>query len=170
MKVMLEMDTNFWAERGFGKRKGDERLDTLSFLHARGRLDFPVWWTTYPVRSALLVGWRGGPGAFPLADMPRADIIARAVDSLATLLGMRRPALLEHVVSAHTHDWINDPFARGAYSFVGVGGTEASKALAKPVKGTLYFAGEHADREGRNGTMHGAIGSGRAAADAILRR
>jgi monoamine oxidase len=170
VKVMLEMDHDFWRARDFGKRRGDERLDTMSFLQARGQVPFPVWWTTYPVRSPLLVGWRGGPGAEAMAEMTRWEIVAGAIDSLATLLGMRTARLADHVVSAHTHDWNNDPFARGAYSYVAVGGIHASRHLARPVQGTLYFAGEHADREGRNGTVHGAIASGRAAADAILGR
>src|ERR687891_47481 len=57
---------------------------------------------------------------------------------------------------------------RGAYSYTAVCGEKASARLARPVEGTLYLAGEHADREGRNGTVHGAIASGWTAADAIL--
>jgi hypothetical protein len=39
-------------------------------------------------------------------------------------------------------------FARGAYSYVIAGGTGARKALATPVKNTLFFAGEAADIQG----------------------
>jgi monoamine oxidase len=39
--------------------------------------------------------------------------------------------------------------------------------LAKPVQDTIWFAGEAADREGRTGTVHGAIASGWRAADEI---
>ena len=68
-----------------------------------------------------------------------------------------------------THDWNLDPFARGAYSYSMVGGKNAAAQLAKGVEGTLWFAGEAADAEGRNGTVNGAIGSGRAAAKAVKR-
>jgi len=50
-----------------------------------------------------------------------------------------------------------------------VGGTTAAKRLARPVERTLFFAGEAADSEGRSGTVHGAIGTGNRAADAVLR-
>jgi monoamine oxidase len=66
------------------------------------------------------------------------------------------------------HDWSRDVFARGAYSYVLAGGTDAASALARPVRGTLFFAGEATDVEGRTGTVHGAIATGyRAAALAV---
>lgn len=67
------------------------------------------------------------------------------------------------------HDWTHDPFARGAYSYQTVGGERAPASLARPLRGTLFFAGEAADAEGRTGTVHGAIGSGRRAADEVMR-
>jgi monoamine oxidase len=166
-RVVLQLDEPFWMEERFAKRVGDERLDTLAFLHAMDDVDFPVWWTTYPVRAPLLVGWRGGPHALALAALGRDEIIDRAIASLATVLGMTRRTIASHVVSGFTHDWSNDPFARGAYSYTRVGGTKASSRLAQGVEKTILFAGEHADTEGRNGTVHGAIASGRAAADLI---
>jgi monoamine oxidase len=167
VRVTLQVDEPFWTEKRFAARVGDDRLDTLAFLQSRERVPFPVWWTQYPVRAPLLVGWRGGPGALELAGMTRDEIVSSAIGSLATLFGMSRSGVQRHVVAEYTHDWINDPFTRGAYSYVGVGGVNASAQLAKPVQGTLFFAGEHADHEGRNGTVHGAIASGWRAADKI---
>jgi uncharacterized protein with NAD-binding domain and iron-sulfur cluster len=40
--------------------------------------------------------------------------------------------------------------------------------LASPVANTLFFAGEAAEVEGHSGTVHGAIRSGRRAAECIL--
>jgi monoamine oxidase len=170
VRVSLQLDRPFWTEERFAKHAGDERLDTLSFLHSRADVEFPVWWTPYPIRAPLLVGWRGGPAAVDIARRTPNEIVSGAIDSLATLLGLSRRAVQRHVVASYTHDWINDPFSRGAYSYVGVGGMRASAQLSKPVEGTLFFAGEYADREGRNGTVHGAIGSGWRAADEILNR
>ena len=169
MKVVLEVDEPFWTTEQFAKRAGDERLDTLSFLHAADVRPFPVWWTSYPIRAPILVGWQGGPTAQAMQGLPRESIVAGAMDALATLLGMRLRDVVARVVGAYTHDWLSDPFSRGAYSYVGVGGGDAAAVIARPVQGTLYFAGEHADGEGRNGTVHGAIGSGRAAAKKALR-
>jgi monoamine oxidase len=88
--------------------------------------------------------------------------------SLAELLPVTVPRLRKQLVSSHRHDWIDDPFSRGAYSYSRVEGDDASKRLARPVEGTLYFAGEAADPEGRTGTVHGAIATGRRAAALIV--
>jgi monoamine oxidase len=68
-----------------------------------------------------------------------------------------------------THDWMNDPFARGVYSYQLVGGVDAPRDLARPIDGTLFFAGEATDTSGSTGTVHGAIASGTRAATQVLR-
>lgn len=166
-KVALQFDEPFWVDRAFARRVADERLDTWSFLHGPDDVPFPVWWTTYPVRAPLLIGWRGGPGSMPLAGLSRDDVVAAGVASLASLLGVSRRTIQRHLVAGFSHDWTTDPFARGAYSYVAVGGAGSAKRLAKPVANTLYFAGEHADAEERSGTVHGAIASGYSTAEAI---
>jgi monoamine oxidase len=168
-KVVLRFDEPFWTGKQFARHAGDERFDTLSFLHSRDRVAFPVWWTPYPIKAPVLVGWCGGTVARAMVGMPADAIVAGAVDALATTLGMRRARLQQRIVAAYTHDWSSDPFSRGAYSYVRVGGNEAGRRLARPVQNMLFFAGEHADREGRNGTVHGAIASGIAAATAVVR-
>ena len=50
-----------------------------------------------------------------------------------------------------------------------VGGGRARKALAAPLKDTLYFAGEAADFEGEAGTVAGALHSGTRAAREVLK-
>ena len=77
--------------------------------------------------------------------------------------------LQREVAQVWTHDWINDPFARGVYSYQMVGGDDASRDLARPIDGTLFFAGEAADIAGSTGTVHGAIASGSRAAAQVLR-
>jgi monoamine oxidase len=167
MKVCLHLDEPFWMGKRFAAHAGDERFDTLAFLHSADEIAFPVWWTQYPVRAPLLVGWRGGPIARDLRAS-ETEVVAGAIDSLATAVGMTRRAIERHVITAFFHDWTSDPFARGAYSYVAAGGDTASRRLARPVEDTVFFAGEHADRDGRNGTVHGAMASGIAAAEAIL--
>ena len=80
---------------------------------------------------------------------------------------MRRAGSL--VEGMWIHDWEHDPFARGAYSYVMVGGAGAARALARPVRGTLFFAGEAAAPDGNSGTVDAAIMSGREAAARVLR-
>ena len=64
------------------------------------------------------------------------------------------------------HDWQADPFSRGAYSYTGVGGQRAHAALATPVAGTLFFAGE-ATSSDETGTVSGAIVTGKRAAKEV---
>lgn len=144
-----------------------KKMARLAFLQARG-VPVPVWWTSYPVRSPATVGWAGGPAALALDSHPER-IHAAAVSSLAKAFAVDRRKVARHLVRIHTHDWSRDPFSRGAYSYPQVGGDDVGKRLSRPVKGTLFFAGEAADPDGRNGTVHGAIGSGKHAAKQAIR-
>lgn len=125
---------------------------------------FPTWWTTAPIDAPLITGWTAGPKADPLLHEPRHTVIARAIESLRSIAGGKLP----HIASAYFHDWRADAFFRGAYSYVPVGHMGARSALARPIAGTLYFAGEAANTSGYGATVHGAIESGRAAAKAVL--
>jgi len=69
----------------------------------------------------------------------------------------------------YCHDWQRDPYARGAYSYVLTGGTQARAALARPLHDTLFFAGEATDIKDESGTVAGALESGARAADEVLR-
>jgi len=129
-----------------------------------------VWWTSYPVLAPLLVGWVGGPTAHELSRLPIGEREARAISSLAAILHMSPAAIRARLIGVFHHDWVNDPFARGAYSYSRVGGHRSPQELARPVHDTLWFAGEAADRQATAGTVHGAMASGWRAADQILRR
>lgn len=143
------------------------QLTRVAFVHASGA-EVPVWWTSYPLRTGLLVGWAGGPAAIALGAAPR-QLKARALRSLADTFGVDRRTVKRHVVATFHHDWSRDPFSRGAYSYVLVGGTDAAETLSRPVRGTLFFAGEATDLEGRTGTVHGAIATGQRAAAQVAR-
>jgi monoamine oxidase len=170
VKLVLRFKRAFWRAEKLAARLGIPDLDTTSFLQARERLPFPVWWTSYPIGSAIMVAWVGGPPATELSRLPRKEIERRAVLSLATILSMRPAAIRRELVATFHHDWINDPFSRGVYSYSRVGGARACETLSRPVHDTIWFAGEAADRLGRTGTVHGAIDSGWRAATGILRR
>jgi monoamine oxidase len=96
-------------------------------------------------------------------------VTQRALRALGGALGMSPPRLRREVAQVWMHDWINDPFARGVYSYQGVGGTDAPRQLARPIDSTLFFAGEATDASGSTGTVHGAIASGARAATQVLR-
>ncbi|HEY6052056.1 MAG TPA: FAD-dependent oxidoreductase, partial [Thermoanaerobaculia bacterium] len=92
----------------------------------------------------------------------------RAVATIAGLLGESRRRVSGLLESWRMHDWQQDPFARGAYAYLAPGGVKARAAFARPVAGTLFFAGEATDAE-EPGTVAGAIASGRRAARELLR-
>lgn len=149
------------------EERRQQQLASLTFIQSHG-VQVPVWWTSFPLRTNLLVGWAGGPYAIAL-ERERANLEARALTSLATLLGVKRGRLSRHVIASFSHDWGRDPFARGAYSYPLVGGAGASRRLARPVQHTLFFAGEATEEDGRTATVHGAIATGYRAAEQVAR-
>jgi monoamine oxidase len=100
--------------------------------------------------------------------MGRDELISVAIGSLSNMLRIGRDRILDQVVNAYFHNWADDPFSRGAYSYVPVNGLAAQRKLAEPVAGTLFFAGEATNTEGHLGTVHGAIATGYRAAREIL--
>jgi monoamine oxidase len=161
IKVAMLFRAAFWERIDRG------RYANAAFFRALAA-PFPSFWTALPVRVPLLTAWAGGPRAQRLSGRPARTIVRRAVKSLDAVFGGRARAESQ-LVTAWLHDWQQDPFARGAYSYVAVGGHGARKALAAPLRGTLYFAGEAADFEGEHGTVAGALSSGVRAAKLILR-
>jgi monoamine oxidase len=87
---------------------------------------------------------------------------------ISKLFALPEKELRALLVSWHMHDWQSDPFSLGAYSYAPKGALNASEAMAQPVEGTLFFAGEHTDTSGHWGTVHGALRSGLRAARQIL--
>lgn len=160
VKVMLRFETAFWESAAKG------RYMDASFLRANDA-DFPTFWTALPARAPLLTAWAGGRNAIRLCMQKESAIANAALKSLESLFG-RKIRLRDRLHSSHFHNWDTDPFARGAYSFVLAGGANARRALARPVAGTLFFAGEAADYEGEAATVAGALQSGERAAKLVL--
>jgi monoamine oxidase len=141
-------------------------LGAFGFLHAPQE-PFPTWWTASPVRAPLLTGWAGGPAAVRLAGRRTEVVLDLALQSLASVLSVSARQIAGLLEAWHLADWENDPFARGAYSYVGIDGLAAPQELAAPVAGTVFFAGE-ATHEFLSGTVGGALASGRRAGDEAL--
>jgi monoamine oxidase len=160
IKAALLFRTPFWEELDAARYRG------VSFFHSP-EAAFPTVWSALPERVPLLIAWAGGPKAARLADATAPDIVHQAVTSLASVFG-KRTGIEERLAAAWVHHWQQDPFARGAYSYVAVGGHGARRSLAEPLRDTLFFAGEAADYEGEHGTVAGALQSGERAAREVL--
>jgi monoamine oxidase len=151
-----------WFRSAFWERLRDERYRDSAFFRCQGQ-PFQGYWTQLPVRSELIIAWAGGPKATALGGAAREDIIKCALDGFGTIFG--EPALVrDEFEGAVMHDWGRDPFARGAYSYVTVGGRNARGVLAAPIDGTLFFAGEATSTDGQGGTVNGALETGERAA------
>jgi monoamine oxidase len=141
--------------------------DEVNFLHSNDRF-MPTWWTFAPFRAPVLTGWAGGHAADALLAEGSEAMIDRALDSMASAWKTPRRKLDALLAGTFTHDWQADPFSRGAYSYAAVGGAGAHDALARPIRKTLFFAGE-ATSSDQTGTVAGAIESGTRAAREIMR-
>ena len=137
-----------------------------AFFHGRG--PFRTFWSAVPLDLPMLTAWSGGPSASRLLAEGREAAKEAALRSIGEVFGAPLTRVRRLLVDAHAHDWSRDPFSRGAYSYLVVGGSSAPERLARPVEKTLFFAGE-ATAPDESGTVAGAIASGRRAARRALR-
>ena len=163
-KILLRFREPFWLSGT--PTAHHARLRGLGYAHLPAG-PVPTWWTTAPVESGILTGWAGGPLAQELSALAPEARRGRALESLERLFGTPRPLLEELLEDEILHDWQADPFARGGYAAIPVGGLGAPRLLARPVAETLFFAGEHTHLE-QAGTVHGAMETGERAARACL--
>jgi monoamine oxidase len=166
IRVTLCFRERFWDDLHAGE--SGKTLSNASFLFSSADW-FPTWWTTMPEKLPVITGWAPFHCAERLSGKSADFVLARATETLATILKVDLKEINRLLASAHFHDWEADPFSRGAYSYVKVGGDSAQKDLAAPIEGTLFFAGEATDFTGHHGTVHGAIRSGNRAAEEILK-
>jgi monoamine oxidase len=171
LKINLTFRERFWQDAKVWDEKGERvSFHDAGFFHCPDA-PLPTWWTQLPLRAPLLVGWAGGPRADRIrtaSDDPQF-IVDQAIASLARIFNVSPKEIGSQLVETYFHDWTNDPFTRGAYSYLPVNGLEAQQTLAQPVDNKLFFAGE-ATAVGHIGTVHGAIQSGQRATDEILSR
>jgi monoamine oxidase len=159
VRASLCFRSEFWEKQG--------SFATDSFLFT-GDPPFPVWWASRPPPFPVVTGWAAGPHARALAGLADEQRVGAALDALAITLAMERKQLQQQLRGGFSHDWQADPFSRGAYSYVAVGGRDAGEELGAPVDGTLYFAGEATESDGQNATVHGAIASAQRVAKEVL--
>jgi len=149
IKVVLEFRSVFWKD---------------SFLLTSPGSAFPTVWSRLPQPAPVLVAWAGGDAAVRLRER-RIDPESAALDACARLF----PKIDIHaqLVRTHYHDWQNDLYAGGAYSYLRVNGADARARLAQPIGQSIHFAGE-ATCASDAGTVAGAFESGYRAATQVL--
>jgi len=165
IRVVFRFRSRFWQH--ISPLRG--KLSNMGFLFTEDDT-FPTLWTRAPEDSAIITGWAPFRFAERLSGRNQFFVIEEGLATLARVLNFPRKSIDSEFVSAHFHDWQSDVFSRGAYSYGKVGSEGAQQALAAPVEHTLFLAGEATDISGKNGTVHGAIASGKRAAREIIDR
>lgn len=168
VKVVMLFEEPFWTDRHLVRAAHALELDDVAFAQADGEA-FPTLWTQQPVTAPVLTAWAGGSKAAELTGLGDERTVAAALRSAARAFGAPQRRVEGALVRAWTHDWCDDPWARGAYSYPLAGGARAGAALARPIDATLYFAGEATADPPSNGTVEGALASGLRAAREIAR-
>ena len=160
VKVVLQFRRPFWEELH------QQQLKDAGFMHVPGA-SFPTLWTLLALRLPLLTAWSGGPEAQKLSSKDREEVIREALCSVGRFLGLNEASVRDEITAVHHHDWSADPWSRGAYCYLTVGGEKAPELLAQPLQQRLYFAGDATHGE-QTGTVEAALASGRRAAQSVL--
>lgn len=124
IKVCMAFSRAWWNDEGWnGRMLSDTRLQQ-------------TWDGTMgetPVLSAYICG------ATAIELLQTMDPVREALQELERLF----PGAAEHFVSGWVHDWIGDPFARGAFSHLAPGYVLNHMEHVATPHGLVHFAGEH---------------------------
>ncbi len=133
-----------------------EKMGDFSFIFCDGAI--PTWWRKRQASGNLLTGWLGGPKAFSLTRN-KEEQYRIAIDTLTYILKLGRKEVEAMLVAWSIHDWVADPFCRGAYAYATPDTKDARQILNKPIENTIYFAGEAISQGDSMGTVEAALES-----------
>lgn len=154
-KFLLKWDSSFW----------DNSVHYIGYTgDQKGRFNYFLNVNQFAPGSNALMTFTFGDQADVSEQQSDEQIISEVVANLKAIYGPSVPSQKPKLLRTK---WRSNPYAYGAYSYVGVGSsTEDFEAIAEPVAGRLFFAGEHTSTDYR-GTVHGAYLSGARVADEI---
>lgn len=152
MKIIIKFSQRFWAS------------DAGSIL---GAGYIPEFWATGAGRGTnnILTAFVMGNNAAYLSGLGN-NAIQEVLMQLNSMFGNN--VATANYQSHYIMDWYKEPHIEGAYSFPTVGSSGAFLNLSLPVNNKLYFAGEATHSKGHNATVHGAIETGKRAAEEIV--
>lgn len=136
----------------------------MSLLEA-GNPEQMINFDLFPDDKDIIIGYFGGDYAREMSTAGKAQAQAHIVELLAKMLG---GDVRKAVTACSFPAWWTDPYSRGSYSVCLPGQDGAREALALPIGGRLFIAGE-ATAGGGAMTVGGATLAGRAAAVAVAR-
>jgi monoamine oxidase len=152
-KVYLVFPKVFW--------KNDEKVDFVEFVSGNTLWTGFLNYYKYSKKPVIMI-FNPGDEAEELEKESDSEIVHKAMTMLRTIYGDNIPEPTGYLLTR----WGQDPYSRGAYSYVAVGASgEDYDEMAKPV-GRLHFAGEATNRK-FPALVHGAYWSGLRAAKEI---
>lgn len=160
-RITFQFKERFWEKLS---------KNPVGFLHAGPEIYFPTWWTQMPLRTPYLTAWQGGPRAYEMSAWTEQERVTKALQTLARLTGRSRGYLEKNYVTHFTHNWSRDPYALGAYSYLGVENKKPGAKLSGVFCKNIYFAGEGVADGAARGTVSGAFMTGQKAAERVLKR
>lgn len=122
-----------------GERFGLSDNAWLTYKTAEEMPAEACFFLTLPFGQPLLVGFVGGAFGWDLAKAGEAAALDFALGELTKLFGSEART---HIRSGLMTDWATNPMTLGAYASAVPGHFGARAALAEPVGGRIFFAGE----------------------------
>ena len=116
----------------------------------------------------MLTGWVGGPETQAMSHLKEDELVEEGLLSLGDIFGLSPKELRRDLIAARAINWVNDPFAQGAYSYATPQTRGAQELLAKWGGGAFLFSGEALYRGRDMGTVEAALASGLETAKTIL--
>ncbi|WP_169812608.1 flavin monoamine oxidase family protein [Nocardia acidivorans] len=151
-KLYLRFDRQFWDDADWIMEFGPDRTSATGWFPLQKVSGVPV-----------IVALRGGSVARRIEALDDTATVAEGMASLRRMYGANIPEPLGYRITR----WSTDPFARGSYSYPGVDAVPGDRdILAAPIADRVFFAGE-ATHDTDATTVHGALLSGRRAAEWI---
>ena len=161
IKFLFEFTEPVW-EKGYDKQF--RNFPDAYFIFSDAYV--PTWWTQSPSELPLLTGWLSGPSTLAL-KLTDEELVSEGLQSLGYIFDCPGDAVRSKVRAAKVINWVNDPFAKGAYAYKTVETKEVIDLLSKPLENTVYFAGEAYYHGPEMGTVEAALATGEEAAKKI---
>jgi monoamine oxidase len=158
VKFLLEFKDLLWEPPG---RDAIRLFPKMHFLFSDATV--PTWWSQRPSSMPLLTGWLSGPATQGLAK-PEHELMHEGIRSLAYIFGTHEDEIVKRLRASKVINWVNDPFAMGAYAYRTVGIQSTLEFLHQSISQTIFFAGEAYNTGEEMGTVEAALASGKATA------
>ena len=106
-----------------------------------------------------MTGWLSGP-VTKRVKLDDGELLEEGIKALGYIFDCSVDIVRSKIRSAKVINWVNDPFARGAYAYKTMDTPHVIETLSMPLEDTVYFAGEAYYAGPEMGTVEAALASG----------